>query len=51
VFSLLSFQKVIESQEKTITHLVEAVKEQHEQLDNQKHKITNLEQKVDDSLR
>lgn len=43
---ITTLRKVIESQEKTITHLVEAVKEQHEQLDNQKHKITNLEQKL-----
>lgn len=39
---------MIESQEKTITNLLEAVKEQHDQLDNQKTKIINLEEKVDD---
>lgn len=41
------FQEVIEAQEKTITNLLKAVKEQHDQLDNQKIKIKNLEEKVD----
>ncbi|TNN37112.1 Angiopoietin-related protein 3 [Liparis tanakae] len=43
---ITTLREVIESQEKTITHLLEAVKEQHEQLDNQKDKITNLEEKL-----
>lgn len=42
-----SFQEVIEAQEKTITNLLKAVKEQHDQLDNQKIQIKNLEEKVD----
>lgn len=36
---------VIEAQEKTITNLLNAVKEQHDQLDHQKLKIKNLEEK------
>lgn len=43
------FQEVIEAQEKTITNLLKAVKEQHDQLDNQKIQIKNLEEKVDNS--
>lgn len=39
-------QEVIEAQEKTITDLLQAVKEQHDQLDNQKTKIKILEEKV-----
>ncbi|MEQ2175269.1 hypothetical protein GOODEAATRI_016400, partial [Goodea atripinnis] len=38
--------EVIEAQEKTITSLLIAVKEQHDQLDHQKIKIKNLEEKV-----
>lgn len=44
---LWHFQEVIEAQEKTITNLLKAVREQHDQLDNQKIKIKNLEEKVD----
>lgn len=40
------FQEVIDSQEKTITDLLIAVREQHDQLDYQKIKIKNLEEKV-----
>lgn len=47
---LWHFQEVIVSQEKTITDLLKAVREQHDQLDNQKIKIKNLEEKVDNSL-
>lgn len=43
---IVAFQEVIESQEKTITDLLKAVREQHDQLDNQKMKIKNLEEKV-----
>lgn len=39
-------KEVIEAQEKTITDLLQAVKEQHDQLDNQKSKIKILEEKV-----
>lgn len=42
-----SFQEVIEAQEKTITNLLKAVTEQHDQLDHQKSKIKNLEEKVE----
>lgn len=37
---------MIETQEKTISNLLKAVKEQHDQLDYQKNKIKNLEEKV-----
>jgi len=37
---------VIETQEKTINNLLTAVREQHDQLDHQKIKIKNLEEKV-----
>ena len=37
---------MIDSQEKTITDLLIAVREQHDQLDYQKTKIKNLEEKV-----
>lgn len=37
---------MIETQEKTIVELLNAVREQHEQLNNQKIKIKNLEDKV-----
>lgn len=40
------FQDVIESQERTITDLLRAVREQNEQLNNQKNKIKSLEDKV-----
>lgn len=40
------FQEVIEAQDKTITSLLKAVQEQHEQLDHQKIKIKNMEEKV-----
>lgn len=46
MFLLWYFQEVIESQEKTIINLLKAVQEQHDQLDNQKSKIKNLEDKV-----
>ena len=39
---------MIESQERTITELLKAVREQHDQLDHQKSKIKNLEDKVGD---
>lgn len=40
------FQEVIDSQDKTISDLLIAVREQHDQLDSQKTKIKNLEEKV-----
>ncbi|XP_049911978.1 angiopoietin-related protein 3 [Epinephelus moara] len=43
---ITALKEVIESQEKTITSLLKAVKEQHDQLDNQKTKIKNLEDKL-----
>lgn len=46
LFSLWHFQEVIEAQEKTINNLLKAVTEQHDQLDHQKVKIKNLEEKV-----
>lgn len=46
---LWHFQEVIQGQEKTITNLLKAVREQHDQLDNQKMKIKNLEEKVNKS--
>lgn len=46
VFLLWHYQEVIEAQEKTISNLLKAVREQHDQLDNQKLKIKNLEEKV-----
>lgn len=46
IFSSCNTQEVIEAQEKTITDLLQAVKEQHDQLDNQKTKIKILEEKV-----
>lgn len=46
MFSSCNIQEVIEGQEKTITDLLQAVKEQHDQLDNQKSKIKILEEKV-----
>lgn len=41
-----TLKDVIEAQEKTITSLLLAVKEQHDQLDHQKLKIKNLEEKA-----
>lgn len=41
---------MIETQEKTILNLLNAVREQHDQLNNQKIKIKNLEDKVDACL-
>lgn len=46
MFLLRHIQEVIEAQEKTISDLLQAVKEQHDQLDNQKTKIKILEEKV-----
>ncbi|XP_054458724.1 angiopoietin-related protein 3 [Anoplopoma fimbria] len=43
---ITTLKEVIESQEKTINNLLKAVKEQHDQLDNQKYKIINLEEKL-----
>ncbi|KAM6962427.1 angiopoietin-related protein 3 [Aplochiton taeniatus] len=43
---ILSLKEVIEAQERTITELLVAVKEQHDQLDHQKLKIKSLEEKV-----
>ncbi|XP_013869735.1 angiopoietin-related protein 3 [Austrofundulus limnaeus] len=43
---ITTLKEVIEAQEKTISNLLQAVKEQHEQLDHQKVKIKNLEDKL-----
>ncbi|KAI3368557.1 hypothetical protein L3Q82_025568 [Scortum barcoo] len=43
---ITTLKDVIEAQEKTITNLLKAVKEQHDQLDHQKLKIKNLEEKL-----
>ncbi|XP_030229455.1 angiopoietin-related protein 3 [Gadus morhua] len=43
---MASLKEVIDSQEKTITDLLIAVREQHDQLDYQKTKIKNLEEKM-----
>ncbi|XP_029285551.1 LOW QUALITY PROTEIN: angiopoietin-related protein 3 [Cottoperca gobio] len=43
---ITTLKEVIDSQEKTINKLLKAVKEQHDQLDNQKNKIKNLEEKL-----
>ncbi|XP_030289882.1 angiopoietin-related protein 3 [Sparus aurata] len=43
---ITALKEVIENQEKTITNLLKAVGEQHDQLDNQKLKIKNLEEKI-----
>uniref|UniRef100_A0A3Q2NP49 Angiopoietin-like 3 n=1 Tax=Fundulus heteroclitus TaxID=8078 RepID=A0A3Q2NP49_FUNHE len=43
---IITLKEVIEAQERTITNLLKAVKEQHDQLDHQKNKIKNLEDKV-----
>ncbi|XP_077390352.1 angiopoietin-related protein 3 [Festucalex cinctus] len=41
-----ALKEVIETQEKTITSLLKAVQEQHEQLDHQNSKIKNMEEKL-----
>lgn len=46
MFALWHFQEVIDAQEKTISDLLKAVGEQHDQLNNQKIMIKNLEEKV-----
>lgn len=43
---ITTLKEVIEAQEKTITNLLNAVREQHDQLDHQKIKIKNLEEKL-----
>ncbi|XP_029003830.1 angiopoietin-related protein 3 [Betta splendens] len=43
---ITELKEVIESQDKTISNLLKAVREQHEQLDYQKVKIKNLEEKL-----
>ncbi|XP_041862891.1 angiopoietin-related protein 3 [Melanotaenia boesemani] len=43
---ITTLKEVIDAQEKTITNLLKAVKEQHDQLDHQKSKIKNLEEKL-----
>ncbi|CAN9500875.1 unnamed protein product [Ophioblennius macclurei] len=43
---ITTLKDVIEAQEKTITSLLKAVNEQHDQLDHQKTKIKNLEEKL-----
>ncbi|XP_070688645.1 angiopoietin-related protein 3 [Pempheris klunzingeri] len=43
---ITTLKEVIEAQEKTITNLLNAVREQHDQLDHQKVKIKNLEEKL-----
>ncbi|XP_038571236.1 angiopoietin-related protein 3 [Micropterus salmoides] len=43
---ITTLKEVIEAQEKTITSLLKAVTEQHDQLDHQKIKIKNLEEKL-----
>ncbi|KAM8888926.1 angiopoietin-related protein 3 [Synchiropus picturatus] len=45
---ITSLKEVIETQEKTITNLLKAVQEQHEQLEHQKIKIKNMEEKLSD---
>lgn len=44
------FQDVNEAQDKTISSLLKAVQEQHEQLDHQKMKIKSMEEKVSRSF-
>lgn len=46
ISEISTLKDVIEAQEKTITNLLLAVKEQHDQLDNQNLKIKNLEEKL-----
>ncbi|KAJ3599219.1 hypothetical protein NHX12_033182 [Muraenolepis orangiensis] len=43
---IVSLKEVIDTQERTITDLLIAVREQHDQLDSQKTKIKNLEEKM-----
>ncbi|XP_071781745.1 angiopoietin-related protein 3 [Centroberyx gerrardi] len=43
---IISLKEVIEAQERTITDLLKAVREQHDQLDHQKTKIKSLEEKL-----
>ncbi|XP_020489394.1 angiopoietin-related protein 3 [Labrus bergylta] len=43
---MVTLKEVIDAQEKTITSLLNAVREQHDQLDHQKAKIKNLEEKL-----
>ncbi|XP_069560879.1 angiopoietin-related protein 3 [Brachyistius frenatus] len=43
---ITTLKEVIEAQDKTITNLLTAVKEQHDQLNHQKMKIKNLEEKL-----
>ncbi|TKS74254.1 Angiopoietin-related protein 3 [Collichthys lucidus] len=43
---ITTLKEVIDAQEKTISDLLKAVGEQHDQLDNQKIKIKNLEEKI-----
>ncbi|KAF3690661.1 Angiopoietin-related protein 3 Angiopoietin-like protein 3 ANGPTL3(17-224) Precursor [Channa argus] len=43
---ITTLKEVIEAQDKTITNLLKAVKDQHDQLDYQKTKIKNLEEKL-----
>ncbi|XP_070764935.1 angiopoietin-related protein 3 [Enoplosus armatus] len=43
---ITTLKEVIEAQEKTITNLLKAVTEQHDQLDHQNIKIKNLEEKL-----
>ncbi|XP_034562428.1 angiopoietin-related protein 3 [Notolabrus celidotus] len=45
-----TLKEVIDAQEKTITSLLNAVREQHEQLDHQNMKIKNLEKLTSDSF-
>ncbi|XP_071342256.1 angiopoietin-related protein 3 [Trachinotus anak] len=45
---ITTLKEVIEAQEKTISNLLKAVTEQHDQLDHQKIKIKNLEEKLSD---
>ncbi|KAM4548888.1 angiopoietin-related protein 3 [Odontesthes bonariensis] len=45
---ITTLKDVIETQEKTINNLLTAVREQHDQLDHQKIKIKNLEEKLSD---
>uniref|UniRef100_A0A668AAK0 Angiopoietin-like 3 n=1 Tax=Myripristis murdjan TaxID=586833 RepID=A0A668AAK0_9TELE len=47
LIEIRSLKEVIEAQERTISDLLKAVREQHDQLDHQKTKIKSLEEKVD----
>ncbi|KAM4629243.1 angiopoietin-related protein 3 [Polymixia lowei] len=46
ISEIVSLKEVIEAQERTITDLLKAVREQHDQLDYQKIKIKSLEEKL-----